>query len=164
MHKYQPKTKEELIEVIKKEIYEVQGTPDNPNWEADLNCIDTSAITDMSYLFSDETDLDEFNGNIFKWDVRNVEDMKEMFAYSEFNQDISEWDVKNVRNMYGMFYESQFNGDITGWDLSNVRDKKDMLTGTPLEKRIEQLIDNDENEINKDENIDNDEDEFEIGR
>ena len=39
-YKYRPKNKEELVEAIKKEIYEVQGTEYNPNWQADLNCID----------------------------------------------------------------------------------------------------------------------------
>ena len=43
-YKYKPKDKEELIGVIKKEIFKVQGTKDNPNWKADLNCIDTSLI------------------------------------------------------------------------------------------------------------------------
>ena len=54
VYKYRPKTKEELVEAIKKEIYEVQRSKYSPNWNADLNCIDTSLITDMSYLFSNE--------------------------------------------------------------------------------------------------------------
>ena len=44
-YKYHPKTKEELVEAMKKEIFEVQGTKDNPNWEADLDCIDVSQIS-----------------------------------------------------------------------------------------------------------------------
>ena len=114
MYKYQPKNKEELNEAIKKEIYENQGTPDNPNWKADLNCIDTSAITDMSYLFF----YSQFNGDISKWDVSNVEDTKEMFARSEFNNDISGWNVGNVIDMSYMFAYSKFNRDISAFIYS----------------------------------------------
>ncbi len=42
-YKYTPKTKEELISAIEKEI-DLQGD------DADLNCIDTSAITDMIFV------------------------------------------------------------------------------------------------------------------
>jgi len=38
-YKYKPKTKKELIKAIKKEIFEVQGTKDSPNWQADLNVL-----------------------------------------------------------------------------------------------------------------------------
>ena len=116
-YKYRPKTKEELVEAIKKEIYEIQGSKDNPNWQADLNCIDISNITDMSFLFaSDEHNgygLAEFNGDISNWNVSNVKDMEDMFFCStEFNQDISNWNVSNVKNMSGMFWKSKFNKEI----------------------------------------------------
>ena len=75
VYKYRPKTKEELVEAIKKEIYEIQRTKNKPNWQADLNCIDTSLITDMSDLFSKEYGLNKFNGDISKWNVSNVENM-----------------------------------------------------------------------------------------
>ena len=78
-YKYRPKNKEELVEAIKKEINEVQGSENNPNWQADLNCIDTSLITDMSYLFSNEYGLEKFSGNISSWDVSNVKNMTAMF-------------------------------------------------------------------------------------
>jgi len=117
MHKYQPKTTEELIEAIKKEIYEVQGTPDNPNWKADLNNIDLSAIEDISWLFSDRTGLEKFNGDISKWNVENVRYMGGTFANSDFNGDISKWNVKNVQNMNWLFSNSKFNQDISGWEV-----------------------------------------------
>jgi len=41
--------------------------------------------------------------------------MGEMFNGSEFNGDISRWDVSNVKNMRGMFNRSHFNGDISDW-------------------------------------------------
>lgn len=44
--------------------------------------------------------------------------MSDLFYYSEFNGDISKWDVSNVENMNSMFEESSFNGDISKWDVS----------------------------------------------
>ena len=120
-YKYRPKNKEELIKAIKKEIFEIQGTPDNPNWKADLNCIDTSNVTDMSDLFSEKYGFEKFDGEISNWNVSNVYNMNGMFYKSKFNQDISEWDVGNVENMSSMFEESKFNRDISKWNVSNVK-------------------------------------------
>jgi surface protein len=61
-----------------------------------------------------------FNGDISKWDVSNVEDMSNMFAYSQFNGDISNWNTSKVENMGCMFAFSEFNGDISKWDVSHV--------------------------------------------
>ena len=116
-----PATKEELREIIKKTIKE----KDN---KCDLNFIDTSKITDMSFLFSpsvslfntDDGGFNKFNGDISKWDVSNVEDTSFMFYSSIFNGDISKWDVSNVVYMTDMFALSRFNGDISKWDVSNV--------------------------------------------
>ena len=135
-YKYRPKTKEELIRAIKKEIYEIQGTPDNPNWEADLNCIDTSKITDMSGLFSGLYELNKFNGDISKWNVSNVRDMNNMFAYSKFNNPLNNWDVSNVRDMSGMFKNSSFNQDISNWNISNVNNMSWMFAGSKFNKPL----------------------------
>ena len=59
-----PKTKEELKKIIEDRISK-EGSNCN------LNDIDTSLITDMSYLFFDS----KFNGDISNWDVSNVKDM-----------------------------------------------------------------------------------------
>ena len=139
-YKYKPKNKEELIEAIKKEIYEIQGTEDNPNWQADLNCIDTSLVRDMSELFSYDTDekygLDKFNGNISKWDVSNVINMNNMFFRSRFNQDISDWDVSNVKYMFSMFAESNFNKPLNNWNVSNVEMMKWMFAYSEFNQDI----------------------------
>ena len=123
--KYKPKTKEELVDLIIKEI-EANG----PN--CSLNHIDVSNITDMSYLFRGgdpnkyqmgHSILSEFNGDISDWDVSNVTDMKLLFngcKYSGKNGDISEWNVSNVTNMRAMFAQSNYNGDISMWNVSNV--------------------------------------------
>jgi surface protein len=39
--------------------------------------------------------------------------MTDLFNWSEFNGDISKWDVSNVTNMKHMFKDSLFNGDIS---------------------------------------------------
>ena len=78
-------------------------------YDADLNDIDTSEITDMSYMF---------NG-------------------SYFNGDISEWDVSNVKYMSYMLSNSSFtgeNGDISNWDVKKVKTMKDIFNLSPLEK------------------------------
>ena len=84
----QPKNKEELEQIIKDTIKEKGNN-------CDLNFIDTSLITDMSYLFANS----KFNGDISEWDVSNVEDMTDMFRNSNFNGDISKWNVSNVEDM-----------------------------------------------------------------
>ena len=125
-YNYHPKTRDELLELVNKLINE-RGN------DADLNDIDTSEITDMSYMFENS----DFNGDISKWDVSKVEDMDELFYLSKFNGDISEWNVSNVKRMCYMFTYSEFtgeNGDISQWDVSNVEDMSYMFDKSPLEK------------------------------
>ena len=104
----QPKTKNELIKIIKDRIAE-NGT------DCDLNDIDTSLITDMSGLFY----RSPFNGDISKWDVSSVESMADMFNKSRFNGDISNWNVSNVKQMGWMFAYSKFDGDLSKWNVDN---------------------------------------------
>ena len=99
-YNYYPKTKDELQDIIKQKI-ESEGK------KCDLNDIDTSNITDMSWLFED----------------------------SDFNGDISKWNVSNVTNMIGMFYRSVFNNDISKWDVSNVKLKLNIFYNCPIEEK-----------------------------
>ena len=130
-----PKNKNELVKMIKAEIKQ------NGN-DCDLNHIDVSKITDMSFLFSrdpkDGYGLYEFNGDISEWNVSNVKNMTCIFRESVFNGDISEWDVSNVENMSHMFCSSLFNNDISKWNLSSI----DNMCGMFWKSKFNQDISN----------------------
>ena len=121
----QPKTRREFIKTIKDRISKY-GT------KCDLNDIDTSLITDMSYLFCES----KFNGDISKWNVSNVKNMSGMFYRAIFNRDISKWDVSNVTDMSEMFVYSNFNGDFSKWDVSNVKDMGFMFKDARFDRDI----------------------------
>lgn len=116
----QPQTKEELVAIIEDALC-VFGN------KADLNFIDTSKITDMTKLFSDEIKefggygFRKFNGDISRWDVSNVKRMAQLFRGSDFNGDISHWDVSNVEDMSEMFKDAKnFNQPLNNWNISSV--------------------------------------------
>ena len=88
----QPKTRVELWKIIDERIRK-QGS------NCDLNNIDVSLITDMSFLFY----TSGFNGDISEWDVSNVKNMNAMFAYSKFNSDISKWKLRQGCDTRDMF-------------------------------------------------------------
>ena len=123
----------------------------NPYDGIDVTSWDTSNVTDMSYMFGNNS---AFNQDIGNWNTSNVTDMNNMFRYnSAFNQDISNWDTSNVLNMTYMFLGSDtvfnnnldgwviapdvtgmfqnnsvFNQDIGNWDTSNVTDMGSMFS------------------------------------
>lgn len=126
---YKPLSKDELIHILLDRIK-------NEGEECDLNDIDVSGITDMSYLFNANSPLRNFKGNISEWDVSNVIDMEGMFMGSCFNGDISSWDVGSVTNMKRMFMDSEFDGDLSGWNVSNVQDKELIFADSPIGAKL----------------------------
>ena len=94
---------------------------------ANLNYIITTAVTDMSDIFSGKT---TFNGDISLWNTAAVTNMFQMFVSAEvFNGDISLWDVSSVTNISKMFFfATSFNGDISGWDVSSVTNMSVMFS------------------------------------
>lgn len=93
----------------------VNAAMDTMGSKCSLNWIDTSDITDMSYMFNGD-----FNGDISKWNTGKVKDMSHMFYCSKFNKDISKWDVSKVQDMSYMFARSKFNKDISKWNVERV--------------------------------------------
>ena len=127
-YNYYPKTREELDNLLDQLLKE-------RGWEANLNDIDTSNITDMSGLFTryrtriykfkynKNYNFSKFNGDISEWDVSNVTNMIDMFDSCEkLDCDLSNWDVSNVKNMGFMFYGCKsFEGKgLENWDVSNI--------------------------------------------
>ena len=126
--KMKPTTKASLVTEIKRAT-RVHG------YAVNLNYIDTSAITDMRWLFSNYRAngyrLEAFNGDISKWDVSGVTDMSRMFyGATSFNQNISGWNVAKVTNMNGMFQgATSFNQNIAGWNVAKVTNMNNMFFG-----------------------------------
>ena len=109
-----------------------------------LDRLDTSLITDMSYLFQHNRAISfsqrlkrnskniyhdngniksyGFNFDISNWDVSNVTNMESMFeGCDNFNINISNWHVSNVTNMKNMFKGcKKFNQNLIKWDTKNV--------------------------------------------
>ena len=105
MSKYTPKTFQELKWLVDDEsVY--------------LGDIDTSLMTDMSYMFV-KVSRKDFSG-IESWDVSNVVNMSTMFfGQKDFYADLSSWDVSKVECVESMFYGcKKFNKQIPkGWNL-----------------------------------------------
>ena len=127
------KSKKQLRKEIEEQL-RIQG-PD-----ADLNDIDVSTVTDMSYLFCGnfENESKKFsrglaikNIKIDQWDVSKVKNMSYMFfyCYDFLGNGLENWDVSDVRDMSYMFNGcNAFRGEsIENWDVSKVTNMKYMF-------------------------------------
>ncbi|WP_306012759.1 MULTISPECIES: BspA family leucine-rich repeat surface protein [unclassified Allomuricauda] len=87
-----------------------------------------SETTSMEGMFWNAT---QFNGDIGKWDISNVDAMTIMFWDAKsFNQDISGWNPESVTKMNHMFRgASSFNQDLSGWNVNNVTTFGNMFNG-----------------------------------
>ncbi|EKZ4334410.1 BspA family leucine-rich repeat surface protein [Listeria monocytogenes] len=80
----------------------------------DLSNLDTSSVTNMSYMF-DRNDLTSLDLSSF--DTSSVTDMTFMFYNcTGISLDLSNFDTSSVTTMYGMFHYCK---DLTSLDLSN---------------------------------------------
>ena len=154
--KYQPQTREELIQIIKDETqrqldeaYEKYNEDDSFDDEyelyeeeglvtIDLNFIDVSKITDMSYVFHEalsyedlDIEFDDFQGFyllIDRWDTSNIKNMEGMFYDVEFRADLYDWNVSNVKNMSMMFNGcGLFDSNLSRWNTSKVEEMECMF-------------------------------------
>ncbi|EMF0260758.1 BspA family leucine-rich repeat surface protein [Enterococcus hirae] len=101
-----------------------------------LSQLDTSNVTDMSYMFfgmSSVTGLD-----VSSFDTSNVTNMHSMFNFvsSLTSLDVSNFDTSNVTDMGYMFnfVSSLTSLDVSSFDTSKVTDMGNMFAGTPLKK------------------------------
>ena len=84
---------------------------------ADVSCVCTSGITNMSGLFQNNS---TFNQDISSWDTSNVTNMQGLFqGASSFNQDIGYWDVSSMNDQNGVNQlfdgASSLNQDLSYW-------------------------------------------------
>ena len=114
MTKYLVKNKEELQEIIK--------TNSKP-----LNSLDVSNITDMSFLFSNISNVTYFD--IDSWDTSNVISMDSMFRNCSSLITIPLLDTSNVTDMFSMFSGCSSLTNIPLLDTSNVTDMYRMFEG-----------------------------------
>ena len=99
-----------------------------------FNTWNTSTITDMHYMFGDDT---LFNQPLGNWDTSNVTDMSYMFDLTGFNQPLGKWNTAKVTTMEHMFHDSgNFNQDIQNWNTGNVINMNEMFHGTAFNQNI----------------------------
>ncbi|WP_336614452.1 BspA family leucine-rich repeat surface protein, partial [Campylobacter sp. RM9332] len=114
MKKYKPRTRIELCELVRDEsVY--------------LGDIDTSLITDMSWLFH-WSNRKDFSG-INEWDTSNVTDMSYMFyGCVNFNQPVN-FDTSKVTSMENMFFQCENFNQLLNFDTRKVENMKSMFEG-----------------------------------
>lgn len=94
-----------------------------------IDLLDTSKVTDMSYMFYYTKKLE--NLDLSSWDTSNVTNMRSMFNEAVKLKDIKleNWDVSNVENMSSMFQNTPNleTLDLENWNVSDVNDMSNMF-------------------------------------
>ncbi len=96
------------------QITDMRGMFVNKSFDGDISRWNTKNVIMMSGMFKGS----QFNGNLTGWNVSRVVDMDRMFEDSHFNKDISRWSVGGVANFTDMFARSRFSGNLSGWRLA----------------------------------------------
>ena len=112
-------------------FYKYQGT----SLDSVLSAIDTSSVTNMSYMFSDCKKLT----NIPELYTSNVTDMSYMFNNCNLITSIPELDTSRVTNMTYMFYTCVYLTSIPQLDTSNVTNMSYMFCNCQELTSIPQL-------------------------
>lgn len=112
--KFLPENKEELKELLSNESINL----------ADIN---TSLITDMSYLFYNTT-RSNFSG-INTWDTSKVESFEGMFAKASNFNEIITFNTCNANNLSKMFFACEKLNQALVLDVKNANDISEMFYG-----------------------------------
>ncbi len=96
-----------------------------------INYLNTSEVTDMSYMFSCCFDLE--NVSVSGFNTQNVTDMSHMFYYCESltSLDVSGFNTEKVTNMSNMFYlcKTLTELDVNHFETQNVTNMSHMFDG-----------------------------------
>ena len=95
----------------------------------DIRYWDVSEITRLASSGSSGFFPVQFNADISRWNVGNVNTLQNTFAFcSSFNADLSGWNVSRVSDMIQTFYNAEnFNADISRWDVSGCTSMNNMF-------------------------------------
>ena len=129
IYKYSPKNTFELRRILEIRLKEDKN--------ANLNDIDVSNITDMTYQI-DATEkglfrrLDPHNIDVSEWNMSRVTNISYLFAgCKNFNCDLSKWDVSYVTDMTRTFLkcESFIGKGLSNWNIEEVEHVISMFCG-----------------------------------
>ena len=118
----------------------------------DLSALDTSEVTDMSYMFSECMNLTSLD--VSNFDTSQVTDMWTMFAgcMSLTSLDVSNFDTSEVTDMSLMFFEcSRLTSlDVSNFDTSSVTNMDSMFCNCPAWNTVDQTKFSNANECHVD--------------
>ena len=98
--------------------------------------LDTSEVTNMSYLFRQNTNLTDISA-LSNWDVSKVTNMESVFDSSGISDitSLANWDVSNVTTLWGLFSKCTNLTDISSlsnWDVSHVTAMPSIFNSTKV--------------------------------